>query len=78
MYGNETKNEESAQWIVHPAAVLVPSVEGGNDLQPLDRLLLALSRERAHPLGWIDLFAEHPLQRGLPQVPVLVRQRALQ
>ena len=39
--------EDHGPRVVDPAAVLVAAVEGGDDLQALDGLLLALGRQRA-------------------------------
>ncbi len=47
--------------IVGPSAVLVATVERRDDLEPLDRLLLALSRERLLAVGRIDLLAQSDL-----------------
>ncbi len=47
--------EDHGPGVVDPAAVLVAPVEGGDDLQPLDRLLLALGRQRPlrpRPARW--------------------------
>ncbi len=41
--------EDHRLGVVAPAAVLVATVERGDDLQPLDRLLLALGRQRLAP-----------------------------
>ena len=40
--------------VVDAPAVVVAAVERGDDLQPLDGLLLALGRQRALPLGGVD------------------------
>ena len=47
--------EDHGPRVVDPLAVLVAPVEGGDDLQPLDGLLLALGRQRAAAVGGVDL-----------------------
>ncbi|CAB4993013.1 unannotated protein [freshwater metagenome] len=47
--------EDHGARVVDPAAVLVAAVERGDDLQPLDRLLLALRRQRTLAFLRIDL-----------------------
>ena len=50
--------EDHRPRVVGPAAVLVAAVEGGDDLQPLDGLLLALRRQRLAALARVDGVAE--------------------
>ncbi|CAB4615974.1 unannotated protein [freshwater metagenome] len=50
--------EDHGAGIVDAAAVLVAAVEGRDDLETLDRLLLALGREGLDAFGRVDLLAE--------------------
>ena len=50
--------EDHGPGVVDPLAVLVATVEGGDDLEPLDGLLLALLAERLLPLGRVDVVLE--------------------
>ena len=49
-----TDVEDHGPRVVDPPAVLVPAVEGGDDLQPLDGLLPALHRQRPAAVGGVD------------------------
>ena len=51
-HGNDV--EDHGPRVVLASAVLVALVEGGDDLEPLDGLLLALSRKRLHVARGID------------------------
>ena len=50
--------EDHGAGIVGPAAVVVTTVEGGDDLEALDGLLLALHGQRLAALGGVDGLAE--------------------
>ena len=50
--------EDHGAGVVDATAVLVAPVEGGNDLEPLDRLLLALGAQALLTLRRIDLLAQ--------------------
>ena len=50
--------EDHGARVVDAAAVLVAAVERSDDLQPLDRLLLALRAETLHTFRRVDLLAE--------------------
>ena len=56
--------EDHGAGVVGPTAVVVAPVEGGDDLQPLDGLLLALHRQRLAALGRVDGLAELALLLG--------------
>ena len=47
--------ENHGAWVVDPIATLVATVEGGHDLEALDRLLFPLCGERLLPFDRVDL-----------------------
>ena len=56
--------EDHGRGLVDPAAgVGVAAVEGGDDLEPLDGLLLALGRQRTTAVGRVDVLPELDLLR---------------